>query len=82
MLPALGFSQKASRRPVAGYVLIDDQLPKAGTAGGADWPDAPVTYVATGPDYADTAHQAELRGWTTFTGVAAIVGVRDALALG
>lgn len=61
MLPALGFSQKASRRPVSGYVVIDDALPKPGAA---DWPDAPVSYVQTTDDYADEAHQAELRGWT------------------
>ena len=63
LLPALGFSQKASRRPVAGYVVIDGDLPKAGAA---DWPDAPVTYIA-----ASAADQnlrtAELRGWTVET---------------
>lgn len=66
LLRALGFSQKASRRPVSGYIVIDGDIPKAG---GGDWPDAPVTYVATAegqtiPAIADNAHQAELRGWT------------------
>ncbi len=62
LLAALGFSQKASRRPVASYVVIDGPIPKPGVT---DWPDAPVTYVRT--DAADTpgdARQAELRGWT------------------
>lgn len=70
LMPALGFSQKASRRPVAGYVVIDGVLPKAGAG---DWPDAPVTYIATATNSEvaaraqaarDTLHQAELRGWT------------------
>lgn len=62
LLAALGFSQKASRRPVASYVVVDGPIPKPGAA---DWPDAPVTYVGT--DTAETpgeARQAELRGWT------------------
>lgn len=64
LLPALGFSQKASRRPVAGYVVVDGVLPKAGAA---DWPDAPVTYIETGAGGDSTreaAREAELRGWT------------------
>lgn len=63
LMPAVGFSQKASRRPVSGYVVIDGALPKPGAA---DWPDAPVTYVQTTSDGAtkDAAHQAQLRGWT------------------
>ena len=66
LLRALGFSQKASRRPVSGYIVVDGDIPKAG---GGDWPDAPVTYIATAagqaiPAIADNAHQAELRGWT------------------
>ena len=62
LLAALGFSQKASRRPVASYVVVDGSIPKPGAA---DWPDAPVTYIAT-PDAAssESARQAELRGWT------------------
>ncbi len=71
LMQALGFSQKASRRPVAGYVVVDGALPKAGAG---DWPDAPITYISTSTadDLAataqaarDTLHQAELRGWTT-----------------
>ncbi len=55
MLPALGFSQKASRRRIVGYVLVDAELPKAGVT---DWPDAPVTYVGT-----HESALAQLRGW-------------------
>ena len=36
---ALGFSQKASRRAVHGYVLVDAVVPPAESRGG-DWPDA------------------------------------------
>jgi len=64
LLPALGFSQRASRRPVAGYVVVDGELPKAGAA---DWPDAPVTYITSangGGDGDAAAREAELRGWT------------------
>lgn len=62
LAPALGFSQKASRRAVSGYVLVDAALPPLESRGG-DWPDAPVVYVAS-PD-ADPAQvkQARLRGW-------------------
>lgn len=60
MLTALGFAQKASRRRVVGYVLVDGELPKAGVQ---DWPDAPVTYIG-GHD----AHAAELRGWDLLDG--------------
>ncbi len=62
LLAALGFSQKASRRPVAGYVVVDGSIPKAGAG---DWPDAPVTYISTGKlSEAENFRQAELRGWT------------------
>jgi hypothetical protein len=59
---ALGFSQRAARRAVGGYVLIDAAVPPAESRGG-DWPDAPVHYVAS-PD-ADPleVNQARLRGW-------------------
>jgi hypothetical protein len=59
MLPALGFSQKAARRRIVGYVLVDGELPKAGVT---DWPDAPVTYVGT-----RESSLAELRGWDVST---------------
>lgn len=81
LLPAIGFAQKASRRPVAGYVVVDGDLPKVGAA---DWPDAPVSYIRTTDGAAaaeaaaktlpvagqeqpqDPARVAELRGWTVY----------------
>lgn len=79
LLPAIGFAQKASRRPVAGYVVIDGELPKVGAA---DWPDAPVNFIRTSAGIADAASSslpladlnqpqdparvAELRGWTVY----------------
>ena len=62
LLAALGFSQKASRRPVASYVVVDGTIPKAGSA---DWPDAPVSYISSSTEPpAGAAREAELRGWT------------------
>lgn len=55
MMSALGFAQKASRRRVLGYVLVEAELPKAGVQ---DWPDAPVTYIGE-----REAVVAGLRGW-------------------
>lgn len=60
MLTALGFAQKASRRRVVGYVIVDGDLPKPGVA---DWPDAPVTYVGS-----REAAAASLRGWDLLDG--------------
>jgi hypothetical protein len=64
-LPALGFSQRASRRTVVTYVLVDGPLPQVGPATG-DWPDAPVLCVQhDGPTDLDQAVSAgaRLRGW-------------------
>ena len=62
-VPALGFSQRASRRSIVGYVLLDGPLPDPSRAG-QDWPDAPVLYVsASGTD--DSTRAAQLRGWRT-----------------
>ncbi|MGB3014048.1 MAG: hypothetical protein WBB41_05490, partial [Candidatus Nanopelagicales bacterium] len=55
-----GFAQRASRRRVVGYVLVDGELPKPGVQ---DWPDAPVTYLGT-----NESHLAELRGWDLLPG--------------
>ncbi len=60
MLAALGFAQRASRRRVAGYVLVEADLPRPGVQ---DWPDAPVTYVGD----AESA-MARLRGWEVLDG--------------
>jgi hypothetical protein len=62
LAPALGFSQKASRRAVSGYVLVDAATPSADT-GGADWPDAPVVYLASPAADPLEVNQARLRGW-------------------
>ncbi len=62
VLPALGFSQRAARRGLHGYVFVDADLPAAGRGGG-DWPDAPVTYVASPDAPKDAVIQAALRGW-------------------
>ncbi|MGE3810324.1 MAG: hypothetical protein AB7I24_02155 [Candidatus Nanopelagicales bacterium] len=72
LAPALGFSQKASRRAVSGYVLVDAVVPPAESRGG-DWPDAPVVYVASPSADPLQANQARLRGWD-------VVEVSDASA--
>jgi hypothetical protein len=70
MAAAVGFSQKAARRAVSGYVLVDAVVPPAETRAG-DWPDAPVHYVASPAADPLEANQARLRGW-------AVHEVRDA----
>lgn len=64
LLAALGFSQKASRRPVASYVVVNGTIPKPGSA---DWPDAPVTFVCANGHESEHARLAELRGWSVET---------------
>jgi hypothetical protein len=66
MAPALGFSQKAARRAVAGYVLVDADVPAADDRG-VDWPDAPVVYVASPAASESDTTQARLRGWDVIT---------------
>jgi hypothetical protein len=62
LAPAVGFSQRAARRLVIGYILIDAELP---TVGGAheDWPDAPVIYLHSPQAQVLNVNQARLRGW-------------------
>lgn len=60
LVAAVGFSQRASRRQVVGYVLVDGDLPKPGLQ---DWPDAPVTYIGQ-----REATLAGLRGWEVIGG--------------
>lgn len=62
LAPAVGFSQRAARRLVSGYVLVDAEVP---TIGGAhqDWPDAPVSYLYSPQAHALNVNQARLRGW-------------------
>ncbi len=66
-VPALGYSQKASRRNVVAYILIDGPLPDASRAG-ADWPDAPVIHVTSPGADAEPGRAARLRGWSTVEG--------------
>jgi len=63
LVPALGLSQKASRRAVSGYILIDAAVPPADSRG-EDWPDAPVHYVASPAAEPLEVNLARLRGWT------------------
>ena len=62
LAPAVGFSQRAARRSVSGYLMVDADVP---TIGGAheDWPDAPVSYLYSPTAHALTVNQARLRGW-------------------
>lgn len=69
-LAALGFAQRASRRAVAGYVLVDAQLPNPGVQ---DWPDAPVTFVGQ-------SSVAALRGWDVIDGEDLATTLRDVAA--
>lgn len=62
MAAAIGFSQRASRRGVSRYVLIDAALPAADDRSG-DWPDAPVHVVVSPAADPLEVNQARLRGW-------------------
>ncbi len=67
LAPGLGFAQRAARRAIAGYVLLDPVLP---TAAAHHWPDAPVTVVITpnaDDDVRSAALAARLRGWDVVT---------------
>ncbi len=67
LAPGLGFAQRAARRAIAGYVLVDPVLPSAATH---DWPDAPVTVIITSKaddDVRSAALAARLRGWNVET---------------
>jgi hypothetical protein len=66
-VPALGFSQRASRRNVVAYVLVDGPLPEPSRAG-TDWPDAPVVHVTSPDGDGAPAQAARLRGWSTVEG--------------
>ena len=60
LAPAVAFARRASQLPLAGYLLIDGDFPRVGEL---DWPDAPVAYLATLPDYETHAKAAVARGW-------------------
>ncbi len=72
LLTALGFSQRASRRRVVGYVIVDGELPKAGVT---DWPDAPVTYIGS-----RQSRLAGLRGWELLPGDDVAAEIRQVAA--
>ncbi len=59
LLPAVALAQRAGRRLVAEYVLVDPEIPQVTDA----WPDAPVT-VYTTQGAAPAAAHARLRGWS------------------
>lgn len=63
--PHIGFAQRAARRAVRGYVLIDPEFPAPGAV--TDWPDAPVTVVLDDPQD-PRARDATLRGWEVLVG--------------
>lgn len=68
LAPFIGFAQRAARRSVVAYVLIDPQLPPPGSV--SDWPDAPVHVVVSrdDPDRARAVERAaDLRGWPVHT---------------
>lgn len=56
LLPSIALSQRSSHRSVAGYVLVDPDLPPVTDS----WPDAPVVLVSE-DEWLVT--QARLRGW-------------------
>lgn len=60
LLPRIAFARRAARLPVLGYLLIDCDLP----AVAGDWPDAPVTFMATSPEFSTHLKVARDRGWT------------------
>lgn len=69
LLPAVALAQRAARRQVLGYVLIDPDYPPVSEG----WPDARVHVLGSrGVDL----RTAELRGWET----GPVTGLRDLLA--
>lgn len=61
LLPAVALAQRTAHRAVADYVLIaPDADPSA-----QDWPDAPVTVIAS--EGHPSLHRAQLRGWSAIT---------------
>ncbi len=57
LLPAVARSQRAMRRGIVGYLLLDPELPTVSDA----WPDARVTVVCE--PTTEASLQARLRGW-------------------
>jgi hypothetical protein len=70
LLPAIALAQRAARRRVLGYVLIDPEYPPVTEA----WPDARVHVLGSAGAELRTA---ELRGWET----GSVTGLRDLIEL-
>jgi hypothetical protein len=68
LLPSVALAQRAARRRVAAYVLVDPQYPEVCEG----WPDARV-HVLGSPEFA--LRTAELRGWET----GPVTGLRDVI---
>lgn len=62
LAPAFGLSQRAARRSVAGYVLLDADCPASDSIVD-NWPDAPIVYLASPAAPGPALAQARLRGW-------------------
>ena len=59
-LPDIAFAQRAARRRVSSYICVN-QIPQGQFA---DWPDAPVVFIAT-DSLIEQRNLARLRGWET-----------------
>lgn len=70
LAPAVAFARRASKLPLAGYLLIDGDFPRVGEL---DWPDAPVAYMATTPAYDVHARAAATRGWQVINSLAELL---------
>lgn len=68
LLPAVSLAQRAARRRVLAYVLVDPEYPEVSEG----WPDARV-HVLGSPEFA--LRTAELRGWET----GPVTGLRDVI---
>ena len=69
LLPAVALAQRAARRQVLAYVLIDPEYPAVSEG----WPDARVHVLGSSGVELGTA---ELRGWET----GPVTGLRDLIA--
>jgi len=70
LAPAVAFARRASKLPLAGYLLIDGDFPRVGEL---DWPDAPVAYMATTPTHEVHARAAATRGWQVINSLAELL---------
>ena len=70
LAPAVAFARRASKLPLAGYLLIDGDFPRVGEL---DWPDAPVAYMATTPAHEVHARAAATGGWQVNSSLAVLL---------